>query len=327
MDFKQKFKSIFRAIIAYAFAGVLGAMGLAPEQTIGKLLKSIFQNPPAYLTQNTARWIFVITAVLIIITVHLKWLLGKFRHKLSKTQEQMILFLGGASSDFSAIYQDVLSKCNIEDKSREEMHGERVRLVRFGLAEYSNEILRLTDKGFERYERLIKQGKEFSPISDAQPIVVEPEDSGLKINVTPMKDGDDLLLKVQNQGEAGLFRAQVEFVRDSSPISGKGIYLAKWGGSGKPESKILKGQSDRIKLAHLHIKTGPIPMLNYGFSFFINGETKEFKSTSWIPGKPQTLEPEIFLQVTISSEPSMIDGPFVGEYKLEIDGPMEISNG
>ncbi|MDA2915513.1 hypothetical protein MYX64_01485 [Nitrospinae bacterium AH_259_B05_G02_I21] len=77
-------KRIFRFIVAYTLAGVLAAMGLAPEQTIGIFLKNFLKHPPAYLTQNTARWIFVIAAVVLIIIVHFQWLLTKIRPKREK---------------------------------------------------------------------------------------------------------------------------------------------------------------------------------------------------------------------------------------------------
>lgn len=194
-----RFKAILKFIIVYTIAGALFAMGLAPEQTIGKWLTNIFQQPPAYFTQNTARWIFVIAAVVIIIVVHLKWLLSKIRPRLSETQEQIILYLGEISSDFSAPYQSVLHECNIENKSKEQMHGERVKLERLGFIEYSSGVVRLTDEGYESYEKLEQQGKEFTPRESPELLEAkEPRDMSAWEVVTYVATQSELIVQVKS---------------------------------------------------------------------------------------------------------------------------------
>lgn len=143
------------------------------------------------------------------------------------------------------------------------------------------------------------------------------------IEVKPVVDLFDFYLAVKNNGEGADFKAQVHIPENADiPISIKNPYVGYWVQTASGTSQILRGQTDKLKIAGLkNIADSSITKNLTCFNiYFYSTSTKGigcFDSTCWHWGQR---EPEIILDVTISSIPSSNNSVVNRKYKLSSSG-------
>jgi hypothetical protein len=153
------------------------------------------------------------------------------------------------------------------------------------------------------------------------------------ITVEPIKQGDRLFLRVNNNGAEGIFKAQIELISDSDPsVLRLGCYQGIWKFGNKDESKILKGHEDLVNVAELYSsKIHEAISQHFKFWFFdkSTNSSNYLSSSSHFLGSTVTrkdgsthpIEKHLYsLVVTISSSPELKDGYFQKQYTLDADG-------
>ena len=144
------------------------------------------------------------------------------------------------------------------------------------------------------------------------------------ISVTPMPMDDVWYLEVTNNGEKGIFTAQVcVFVEEEAgskyvPIGSR--YNALWGKGNTDKSEIMNGQSDIIRIASIRYTDTA--------QYFV---MKAYDTAKKSPYDVRCVEYEGFgdllyqpiIQVILSSDPSLKGGAFIREYSISPKGITE----
>jgi hypothetical protein len=157
--------------------------------------------------------------------------------------------------------------------------------------------------------------------------------------ITPLVEKDDFYLEVQNTGDiAATFVAALK-ITSKQPKENISQYLKEYTGSWKlanaRESKIMKGQSDKLRIAELQTTNFPIVSIHLRAYIFENEYkvTKQIALQSYFPlavvthadGKSGPMDrPEYMLEVSFSSDPSLKEAPLKKHYILSISGLEEI---
>src|SRR4030042_745176 len=144
------------------------------------------------------------------------------------------------------------------------------------------------------------------------------------LDVRPITYWDDHLLSVTNNGECGIFSAQISILPSNTGNIKNDIlalhtgYTALWGSTKTGESEIKKGQSDSIKIATVRITktTTSLDLIGYDVA---NQSPFTALSAAWTPSVKNISKPEYWLQVNISSDPSPKGGAFVRNYKVGLN--------
>jgi hypothetical protein len=160
------------------------------------------------------------------------------------------------------------------------------------------------------------------------------------ITITPLIEKDDFYLEILNTGDiAATFVATLKMT-SIQPKENMSQYLKEYTGSWKlanaRESKIMKGQSDKLRIAELQTTNFPIVSIHLRAYIFENEYkvTKQIALQSYFPlavvthadGKSGPMDrPEYLLEVSFSSDPSMKECPLKKNYKLSISGLEEVS--
>lgn len=154
----------------------------------------------------------------------------------------------------------------------------------------------------------------------------ELENKKPSISVTPVPMDDLWYLDVTNNGERGIFTAEVcAFEEEDSSMDSKykpvgSRYNALWGKTNTDKSEIMNGQSDIIRMASIRYTDAG--------KYFV---MKAYDPAKKSPYDVMHIEFEGFrdivhqknIQVIISSDPSLKGGAFIREYSISLRGITE----
>lgn len=159
------------------------------------------------------------------------------------------------------------------------------------------------------------------------------------VTITPLVEKDDFYLEVRNTGDvAATFVAALK-IASKQPKENISQSLKEYTGSWKlanaRESKIMKGQSDKLRIAELQTTNFPIVSIHLRAYIFENEYkvTKQIALQSYFPlavvthadGKSGPMDrPEYLLEVAFGSDPSLKEAPLKKHYILSISGLEEI---
>lgn len=151
------------------------------------------------------------------------------------------------------------------------------------------------------------------------------------INVEPMEDGKSYYLKVVNNGEQGIFKAEIELESEDDPqVWGLKNYTGYWRGANGGEFPIMKGHTGWVKIAE-RTNGGRSSVEHLNICFFDDRicEARYVSSSAhWIGAtivsrsgerKPMTKH-RYKLRVVISANPSLREGVYKGRFRLSLDG-------
>ncbi len=153
-----------------------------------------------------------------------------------------------------------------------------------------------------------------------------------EIETNIKRQHNDFDIEVLNKGEDAEFEAQIEILSGNHFVySLRQNYSTYWEKTKTDKTELQKGQKDLLKVASLKIETSPVNIMNYCLHYYeiSHFENSTFPrigyahSTSWIPGNNQVVKPRVSLKITISSKPSMIEGPVIKTYELSDEGLIE----
>jgi hypothetical protein len=158
-------------------------------------------------------------------------------------------------------------------------------------------------------------------ISQLQSEVERLKETRPKVEVLPDADGGRLVLAVKNRGAAADFEAQVEMLEGSLSRRAPRTYTGCWERSGGGRSRLLWGQIDGVHLATSQPSQGLLAqeLLLISYDTQAN-ECSVHSRTIWLVGTPTQPQPWALLRVTLSSEPELADGAFVGTYIVDLHG-------
>lgn len=161
------------------------------------------------------------------------------------------------------------------------------------------------------------------------------------VEIKPVIEKDQFYLEVTNVGEiAATFMASLKIKSKStkeSISSDLNEYQGSWKQSNFKESRIMKGQSDKVRIAELQTTNFPIVAIHLR-AYLYESEfktTKEIALQSYFPlavvthadGKSGPMaRPEYELDISLSSDPCMKQCPLRLKYLLSISGLVEISS-
>lgn len=150
------------------------------------------------------------------------------------------------------------------------------------------------------------------------------------ISVEPIREGETFYLKVHNDGEQGVFKAQIQLEAEDDPqVWALKNYTGCWKNANRGDLEIMKGHTGWIKIAELI--NYPNSVSEYLKIWFFDDKLYAVNyissSTHWIgatiaspdgDAKPMTKH-EYELQVTISANPSLREGVYKGNFRLDVD--------
>ncbi len=160
-------------------------------------------------------------------------------------------------------------------------------------------------------------------------------DNRPSITVSPIEKEHTLYLEVHNNGAEGIFRAQIELSAKDPSLGGLTDYNGVWRYSYEPETKILKGHKDYVKIADLILPAPskePAPIsqgLNiWRFDHPAKPPSTVPTSSHWLGATTQSEDGstrplaklKYELKITISSTPKLREGIFIETYKLNVSG-------
>jgi hypothetical protein len=151
----------------------------------------------------------------------------------------------------------------------------------------------------------------------------ELEDRKPTISVTPVPISDFWYLEVTNSGEKGIFTAQVcLFEKEDNTTDSKFIpigarYNALWGNTNSDKSEIMNGQTDIIKIASIRYTDTAQYFVMKGYDP-VKKSSYDVRHIEYEGFRDMVHEQHI--QVIISSDPSLKEGPFIQEYSISSKG-------
>jgi hypothetical protein len=163
----------------------------------------------------------------------------------------------------------------------------------------------------------------------------ESENRELKINppsiiVKPKTEQDIYYLEVTNIGETAEFECQIEIIEDNTGNRKGQLYLGYWqiGTSSKPTIM----NTDRIRIASKETEIPPrgsqaivdllMELHLYYYDKRLMHQPPFWRSTVWTG--EGIIKPEYRLRITITSIPSMREGKFIRDYRLDLSGLTEL---
>jgi hypothetical protein len=197
--------------------------------------------------------------------------------------------------------------------------------INFPLIAFISFILFVVVVGF-RYRELTQEAKNSLHI---QPTV----------DIRPVIEKDNFYLEVLNTGDIAATFAATLKITSKQPREVISQDLKEFTGSWKlandRQTKIMKGQLDKLRVAELQTTNFPIVAIHLRAYIFENEYkvTKEIALQSYFPlavvthadGKAGPMaRPEYLLEVSFSSDPSMKECPLKKTYTLSISGLEEI---
>jgi len=154
----------------------------------------------------------------------------------------------------------------------------------------------------------------------------ELQEAKPSIKVSEEEELSKYYLEVTNNGERGIFKAQIEIVEGKNFVTELPVkYFSYWERTQTDEIEIYKGQSERLFVAH-NMTNGTDSlclMLHYfesiDYEGLSTGQTSHAQSISWELNEKDE-KPLILLKVNISANPSLKEGIFCRTYKLSNKG-------
>ena len=150
------------------------------------------------------------------------------------------------------------------------------------------------------------------------------------ICVEPVKESEAFYLEVDNVGEKGFFKAQIQLEAEDDPqVWTLKNYTGCWRDANREGLEIMKGHDGRIKIAERLSppNTNSVYLKIWFFDDKLYAANYISSSTHWIGAtirnaggetKPMTKH-EYKLQVTISADPSLREGVYQGKFRLNVD--------
>jgi hypothetical protein len=135
-------------------------------------------------------------------------------------------------------------------------------------------------------------------------------------------DRNDRFLLVRNVGALGRFRAEIKILARQDWLMGAHtgkVYTGHWERSPRPDPEILPLLHDRLYVAGIsHLGGGAQSLALYYHAD--DNSLGKFTQDWFSASDPPIPKPVLRLGVTISSDPPMRGGPFVGEFMLSPEG-------
>lgn len=150
------------------------------------------------------------------------------------------------------------------------------------------------------------------------------------IYVEPVREGETFYLKVHNDGEQGIFKAQIQLDAEDDPqVWTLKNYTGHWKNSNRGDLEIMKGHTGWIKIAELisHPNSSSVYLKIWFFDDKLYAANYISSSTHWIGAtitspdgstKPMTKH-EYKPQVRISATPSLREGVYQERFRLNVD--------
>jgi hypothetical protein len=197
--------------------------------------------------------------------------------------------------------------------------------VNFPLIAFVSFILFVVVVGL-RYRELTQESKNIVNIQPA-------------VTIRPVIEKDRFYLEVINTGDvAATFVATLKISsKQAKEIISQDLreYTGSWKLANARESKIMKGQSDKLRIAELQTTNFPIVAIHLRAYIYENEYkvTREIALQSYFPlavvthadGKSGPMSrPEYQLEVAFSSDPSLKECPLKKNYILSISGLEEV---
>jgi uncharacterized small protein (DUF1192 family) len=175
----------------------------------------------------------------------------------------------------------------------------------------------------DRIDELMRSGEaDQARIAQLQSELERLEEGRPKVEVSTDADGGRFLLVVRNRGAAAEFETQVEILEGSVSRRAPPVYAGCWDRSRSGSARILSGQVDRVHLATSQPAKGLLAQELLLILYDQQAtECCAHSTTIWLVGStPPQPQPWALLRVTLSSEPELADGPFVGTYMVDLHG-------
>jgi Ca2+/Na+ antiporter len=165
-------------------------------------------------------------------------------------------------------------------------------------------------------------------IVDLNNKIRELENKKPSISVTPEPLEDSWYLEVTNNGERGIFTAQIcVFGNKEAPIDSKYSpigtrYNALWGNTNTDKSEIMNGQTDIVKIASIRYADNETYFVMEGYDP-VKKSSYDVRHIEY-EGFRDLLKQQI-IQIIISADPSLKDGAFIRDYTVSLKGITESS--
>jgi hypothetical protein len=160
------------------------------------------------------------------------------------------------------------------------------------------------------------------------------------IKVRPRNEFDNYYLEVKNIGNTATFQAEIEIIEGKEQYISYSFtkqYKACWETTRGRESQIIQDHTDLVRIAHFvsfppdyqsqrlnlyfYDPTSIEESYVYCMAYLVGAKIVSENGTE----RPLT-KPELVLQITINSEPSLKEGSFIKKYKLCLSGLEELPN-
>ncbi|MCX6004195.1 MAG: hypothetical protein NT082_00735 [Chloroflexi bacterium] len=167
-----------------------------------------------------------------------------------------------------------------------------------------------------------------STLWDLSKNVEEAENKKPSIKVVALSSNNESFLEVTNNGEKGVFKAQIALLHSKFSTMGY-LYNGVWSSTNTNTSEIMKGQSDTIWISTVKFTKEDALFELHAFDTTKNLKY-EMRSVRYNDlGK---LNPKSEIEVNISSEPSLrkgvsiTEGSFIRRYDVNLSGILPSKN-
>ncbi len=159
-------------------------------------------------------------------------------------------------------------------------------------------------------------------VTPAEPPEVERESHppAPTISLQPVS-GDSFGIEVTNAGETRVFEAQIQIVDGQDSIHGVTrpplpTYAGYWELGAGPVARLPQGHKDFLLLG---LREFEFPFVTFRMAFYDRAAQKrlDYGTTSWLVLDPNIAAVHLELRVTISSTPSLPEGPFSAVYVVD----------
>jgi len=145
-----------------------------------------------------------------------------------------------------------------------------------------------------------------------------------RAEIIPVFERGNVYIAVRNQGIAGNFTASIRPLDATSfPRGLPSEYHGRWEHARGSESRIIHGESDRVKLAQVRHSLDPVA---FNLQLAV-GDRSDCDSTSWSPVSKQKLrKPYVVLMATVNSDPVMAGKSASKILVIDVDGIKEMGH-
>jgi hypothetical protein len=151
-------------------------------------------------------------------------------------------------------------------------------------------------------------------IHDLYKNIEESENKKPSISVDVCMVNNDFNLEITNNGEKGVFEAELVIIRARGSSVGEKYYPV-WGKSNTNKSEILHGHSDIIKIASVRL-TDPDKIFELYAYDITNSTICTVRSIKYDKMLINGTMPNFIIQVNISSDPSLKERNYIEAYDI-----------